>query len=181
MANYVTFYGQLPLWSAQNERYPTMVYYRSMKLIRRLFMVLGVLFFIQLIGIGYVVIADPFNLRPLALMVWQASRVAAPAASTPVGSESDTAASDSAVSSATQSGTTAPSAQATASEATGINADQAKALQSVGLDASALAAITPAQEACFVGILGATRVAEIKAGAVPTASEFFSVRNCLST
>lgn len=152
-----------------------------MKLIRRFFMVLGVLFFIQLIGIGYVVIADPFNLRPLALMVWQASRVAAPVAPTPVGSESDTSASDAAVSSETQSGGTAPAAQAAARETTAINADQAKALQSVGLDASAIAAITPAQEACFVSILGAARVAEIKAGAVPTASEFFSVRSCLST
>ncbi len=53
---------------------------------------------------------------------------------------------------------------------------QAQALDSVGISASA---ISEEQEACFVRVLGQTRVDEVKAGAIPTAAEFFSARGCL--
>lgn len=142
-------------------------------------MFLGVLFFIQVIGLGYLIIADPFHVRPLVLMMWQASSVhtngtvgaleTSGTAPLPAG---DSSGGESSV-------VTTPETSASITPAAAINADQAKALQSVGLSADAIANITPAQEACFVSILGATRVNEVKAGAVPTASEFFSVRSCL--
>jgi hypothetical protein len=144
-------------------------------------MVLGVLFFIQLVGLGYLVVADPFNLRPLAVMLWQASSTKTAAV--------DTGSSIPATETTVQGTSTEPvdpSADKTSEvvvptvpQPTAVNSAQAKALQSVGLDTSAIANITPAQESCFVSILGAVRVGDIKAGAVPTAGEFFSVRSCL--
>jgi hypothetical protein len=150
-------------------------------IIRRFFMVLGVLFFIQLVGLGYLVVADPFNLRPLAVMLWQASGTKTAAV--------DTGSSIPATETTLQGTSTEPVdppadktsevAVPAAVQPTLVNSAQAKALQSVGVDASAIENITPAQESCFVGILGAARVGAIKAGAVPTATEFFSVRGCL--
>ena len=149
-------------------------------MIRRFFMVLGVLFFIQLVGVGYLVIADPFNLRPLVSLVWQASGVKTAlvnsADSVSTGAVDSPAGSTQSVDVPTS---TVSEEAVPATKTATVNSEQTKALQSVGLDASAIADITPAQESCFVSILGAVRVGEIKAGAVPTTSEFFSVRSCL--
>lgn len=61
-----------------------------------------------------------------------------------------------------------------------LNDKQEKALETFGIDpATVPSSITPAQEACFVKILGQTRVNEIKAGDTPTATEFFQAKSCI--
>jgi hypothetical protein len=64
----------------------------------------------------------------------------------------------------------------------GLSDSQKKALEAVGVNPATLpspSSITPAQEACFTSKLGATRVAEIKAGASPTAVEIFTAKACI--
>lgn len=57
---------------------------------------------------------------------------------------------------------------------------QEKALQTIGVDpANVPSSFTPEQEACFVAILGESRVAEIKAGSTPTPAEYFEAKSCL--
>jgi hypothetical protein len=61
-----------------------------------------------------------------------------------------------------------------------LSPSQEKALSTFGIDpASVPSSVTPEQEACFTEKLGAERVAEIKAGGVPTVTEFFEARDCI--
>ncbi len=77
-------------------------------------------------------------------------------------------------------GGSAPSAAAPTGTTPKLNAAQADALRAVGIDPAKLpTTITPAQEGCFTSILGAARVAEIKAGRAPTTEEIFAARTCL--
>ena len=132
------------------------------------FAVLGFIFFWIIIGVIYFVVADPFNLRPLIQMLWQET--------SPASVPSDRT--DSSISPTKESETTTAT-EAAVTPPAGPNAAQIKALDAVGIDPGAAVSITPNQEVCFVGILGQGRVNDIKAGAVPTASEFFAVRGCL--
>ena len=57
---------------------------------------------------------------------------------------------------------------------------QEKALRTIGIDPTSIpSSFTPEQEACFVRILGESRVAEIKAGSTPTPAEYFQAKSCL--
>lgn len=150
-------------------------------LIRGFFVTLGIIFFCGIVTGSYFIIADPYNIRPMVQLLWKASHssvttVGQPTSDTPVTTDV-TAHSSSSVVSESQSSSGA--AEAEVVPAITVNAAQAEALKSIGLDPSFISTITPAQESCFVTILGAARVASIKAGAVPSASEFFSVRSCL--
>ena len=61
-----------------------------------------------------------------------------------------------------------------------LNESQEKALETFGIDPAAVPSqITPEQEACFIEKLGSARVEEIKAGDSPTATEFFTARDCI--
>jgi hypothetical protein len=60
-----------------------------------------------------------------------------------------------------------------------VSAQQAEALESVGIAPSAALNFTSAEQACFEATLGAARVAEIKAGAVPTMAEFAVASACV--
>jgi hypothetical protein len=61
-----------------------------------------------------------------------------------------------------------------------LTESQEKTLETFGIDpASIPSEITPEQEACFEAKLGEARVAEIKAGDSPTATEYFKARDCL--
>lgn len=61
-----------------------------------------------------------------------------------------------------------------------ISPSQKKALETFGIDPKTLpTSLTPIQEACFIKILGEARVSQIKAGDVPTPSEFLSAKSCL--
>ncbi len=60
-----------------------------------------------------------------------------------------------------------------------LSAEQESALRAFGMDPASLpTSITPEMEACFTSALGASRVAEIKGGASPSASEFFKAKSC---
>jgi len=144
------------------------------KFILWFFAVLGFIFFWIIVGVIYFVVADPFNLRPLVNMMWQASE-SVPEFVTPTDSDTqlNTSPTDQ---SAVESSQTPANAPETTS---GPNAAQTKALDSVGIDSTAAMSITPDQEACFVDVLGQARVNQVKAGAVPTAGEFFSARGCI--
>lgn len=75
----------------------------------------------------------------------------------------------------------APSASESAGDRNpALSPSQEAALDSIGVDpASVPSSITPEQEECFVEVLGAARVEEIKSGDTPTAIEFFRARECL--
>jgi hypothetical protein len=127
-----------------------------------LFVSMGALFLLQLIALAYFFVVDPYNLKPILF-------------------SSDTPSSTGPVSvnQMSDSGAEQSTEEAVATEDSGVTAAQVEAMNSVGLDASAAQSFTPEQIACFEAILGASRVAEIKAGAVPTMGEFYSVRGCM--
>lgn len=127
----------------------------------KLFLGLGVIFFILILVGTYFFIADPYNLKPLLFgspAKTQTTKVVAPE-------------------SKTTSTTTATKA------ATGgfqLSAAQKQALVSFGIDpATVPSSISATQETCFVSVLGEARVSEIKAGAVPSAFEFFKAKTCI--
>lgn len=61
-----------------------------------------------------------------------------------------------------------------------LNESQEQALETFGIDpAEVPSEISPEQEACFEAELGEERVAEIKAGDSPTATELFKAKSCL--
>lgn len=132
------------------------------------FAVLGFIFFWIIVGVIYFIVADPFNLRPVIKMLWQETS-----------SEAASIEDISASTNETEPVGNTVSADGTATKTGGPTAEQSAALKSVGLGANAAASVTPEQEACFVKILGQARVDAVKAGAIPSASEFFSVRGCM--
>jgi hypothetical protein len=160
-----------------------MIYFGMViKILVRFFAVLGVIFFFILLGLGYVIVADPFHLRPLVSLLLapppsSGGAVVSPPAregylpSTPVdpedvqGTDDVTSISDSVTPPMPASPNSVP-----------VTSAQAEALESVGLTA---AAISPEQEACFVSILGQARVDEVKAGTIPSAAEFVRASGCL--
>lgn len=132
------------------------------KLIVGFFAVLGFIFFCILLVLAYLIIADPFNLRPLVTLLLESQ-------SSPVTQE---------VSPTTEVSqpSVSPGTEAVPAAGVPVTSEQAEALESVGLTPSSISAD---QEACFVRILGQERVDAVKAGDVPSASEFFSARECL--
>lgn len=139
------------------------------RIIRLFFMGMGVTFTLLLCGLGYVVVADPFHVRPLFSLFLPSSK----------GVLTEPMTTDTSASAPTIAASSTAAAPA-ATPSSGPTTAQRDAMQAVGINPrSAISNITPTQMACFVNILGSARVAEIKAGAVPTSAEFFSVRSCL--
>lgn len=127
------------------------------------FVTLGVIFFILILLAGYFFITDPLNLKPLFF-----------------GGEETTMPTRVGEAPVTPSDTVPTPSTTSAQGNPALNASQAVALETFGIDPAALPSeITPEQEACFTAELGAERVAEIKAGATPTAGEIFAARGCL--
>lgn len=61
-----------------------------------------------------------------------------------------------------------------------LSAAQKQALIAVGIDPGKVpSSIDANQEACFEAALGEARVGEIKAGAVPSATEFLKAKSCI--
>lgn len=133
-----------------------------MKLIYRFFVVLGMLFFLILVGLGYFIIVDPLNIRPVVMGLYNSEGVE-------VGSDANT------VTGSVQAGSDVPGVN------TGIMTDQQEqALQAVGISPEVVPTqFTPEQIECFIGILGEERVNDIKAGDTPTATEFFQAKDCI--
>lgn len=132
------------------------MWYAVKKLVRIFFFTLGVIFFL-LIGAGtYLWYADPFELRPLVeALLSDAKGIATEVrdgVEEKVGEDKG------------------PS----------LNAVQERALEAVGIDPAKIpATMTPEQEACFTEKLGAARVAEIRAGASPSATDLLKARSCV--
>lgn len=137
-------------------------YTRGMKKFFNIFfVVLGVLFLLELLMIAYFFIVDPWNIKPFIFPDKSAS--------------SERVITEQGMQESDVSGT-----QAETSASTGVTPAQAKALETVGIDPKAVAqSFTPEQIVCFEAILGAERVVEIKGGAVPSFSEYNSVKGCL--
>ncbi len=128
------------------------------------FIILGVIFFLILMAIAYLFIADPFNLKPFIFNNGQSSPVV-----------EETKASDK----VTEIESTNSSAAAEA-KPSNLSPAQAGALEAVGIDpATVPQSFTEAQLTCFETILGAKRVSEIKAGATPTIPEFYAAKGCI--
>lgn len=124
------------------------------------FMTLGVIFFILILCGVYVYLADPFNVRSL----FTGSTVTV-ATTTESGKEVVPVTTESA---------------AVTDKHPALSSEQETALESLGVDpASIPRSVSPEQEACFEQVLGVTRVAEIKAGSVPSVVEVLSARDCL--
>lgn len=121
------------------------------KLLTYFFVILGVVFFVLLLALGYLWFADPFNIRPL---------IATLSTSTPVMTQ--------------QEGQTNETDKHPA-----LSEDQEQALESIGIDPEALpTTITPEMEKCFTSTLGQARVAEIKEGSTPTPVEVLKTKEC---
>jgi hypothetical protein len=137
-----------------------------MKWIYRFFMGLGIIFFLLLVGLGYFLIVDPWNLRPLYSSVY--SGLTSTSTDGAQGSKNNPA----------------PNGEVGSPEATQsdsrVSNEQAQALQSVGLDSSNVPTkFTDEQKDCFIRILGQERVNAIVAGDTPTPAEFYSAKECL--
>ncbi len=61
-----------------------------------------------------------------------------------------------------------------------LNTEQEKTLTSIGIDPATLPTqISPEQEQCFIAALGIEKVNAIKAGQVPDAMDIFKARDCV--
>ena len=126
------------------------------------FVVLGIVFLCILIFLAYFWFTDPLNIKPFIFNE-----------GAPVGQE-ESSATNSTAEVGTSPGNT------TTEAAVEITPAQEAALNAVGLSSEAIPqSFTPAQLACFEGVFGKARVAEIKAGAAPTFAEFSSGQKCL--
>lgn len=132
-----------------------------MKFIFKFFVVLGVIFFCLLLALGYFIVADPYNLRPLFFSMYESSK------------QNDESATAVPTSNQTTDGEPSGNAQ-------NVSDGQAQALEAMGMDASSVPAqFTPEQIKCFVGVLGQSRVDAIVAGATPTPTEYFQAKGCM--
>jgi|SRR3989344_2632714 len=121
------------------------------KIFQIFFMTLGVIFFILIIASVYFYVADPFEIKPLIKILTGQS--------TPAKNQTS---------------------DATTDKNPVLSPAQEKALEKIGIDPAALPSeITPAMEQCFYAKLGDKRANEIKAGAEPTAADYFAARSCL--
>ena len=131
------------------------------KILTQIFVALGIIFLILIIGAGYMFVADPLGMK--------LNSIGEKSYSTQ--STNDSA--------DTSSGTNNSGAQA---ESTGftLTASQKSTLQTFGIDPNSLPSTLSAEQvACFEARLGVSRVAEIKAGASPGMAEFFKARSCI--
>ena len=135
-----------------------------------IFVTLGVIFFTLIIIGVYFFVTDPYNLKPL---IFGTGAVTIPSQTAP----KDTSAS------APESEAKSATAAAPDNTTLGgfqLSAAQKQALVSLGIDPAAVpSTINSEQETCFVAVLGASRVGEIKAGAVPNALEFAKAKSCI--
>ncbi len=150
------------------------------RIIQWFLMTLGFIFFVLLIGLVYVFVVDPFELRPLfsgganQLVSQDVESLESSGVVEAEGGDDQSNQSATAAALETSTDTTHEPAGPALSPA------QRSALELVGIDPETLPrTITPEQEQCFVAVIGATRVDAIKAGDAPTPLEIFAGRRCL--
>ena len=123
------------------------------------FITLGVMLVLIVGAVTYFIIADPLNIKPMLF------------GSSASGLQAQTGATD--------AGTTVDTSPAT-NESFTLSDAQKEALRGFGIDpASVPSTVTSVQVACFEEHLGADRVAEIRAGGVPSAFELLKVKACI--
>ncbi len=130
------------------------------QILTNIFVTLGVLFLIFIIFSIVFIATDPFNLKP---MIFGSSATGATYSNRP----------------ANNTGEATADGQAAGGEFY-LSDQQKQALISFGIDPSVVpSTINAEQEACFVSVLGEARVAQVKAGAVPSAMEFYKAKACI--
>ncbi len=137
------------------------------------FAALGFIFLIILIWLSYFIIADPYNLKPLLLGSQQSYTETR---STDSDESSQNASEEVSAETGTESDSTSTNTRATFN----LSPAQKEALINLGISPESVPdSISVEQEQCFVNVLGESRVAEIRAGAVPGAIEFFKAKSCI--
>ncbi len=138
------------------------------QLFTQIFVSLGVIFLLLILFAIYFFVADPYELKPL---IFGSS---APTFQSNIDSTTGSVGTEG------ESEVTSPQTDTTASGGFALSEAQKQALVSFGIDpASVPASVSIEQEACFVAALGESRVAEVKAGAVPNALEFYKAKGCI--
>ena len=128
-----------------------------------LFVFMGVLFFLQLIALSYFYIVDPLNIKPFIFGAENKEE-----ATSIKNSQNDTE-----VRAEAQAGMEAL-------PVSNLSPAQERALNLVGIEPEEIPqSFTEEQLRCFVGVLGEARVNEIKAGAIPTMSEYYQGKDCI--
>lgn len=126
------------------------------KIIKGLLITLGIIFILVLIIIGYIWIADPFNIKAIT------GTDISPASVIKVITNKNTVPVDN------------------IDKNPLLNEDQEARLESIGIDPSDLPSeITPEMQKCFVEKLGEQRATEIIQGAAPTTMDFLKANDCL--
>jgi hypothetical protein len=140
-------------------------------ILTQIFVTLGVIFLICIVVGAYFFVSDPLNLKPLifgtTVSVQREAKNPPATTGSLTGTVTETSAEGTRERVQTEGGFTLSPAQKQALVAFGI--DPATVPSSMSLE----------QETCFVGVLGEARVGEIKAGAVPSAIEFFKAKGCI--
>ncbi len=133
------------------------------------FMVLGVIFFIIILVGIYFFIVDPLNIKPLIFNQKEQQECDYIDADCLPGDTSMMKDIDA-----------KPSSIIPGGKNPNLSPTQEKALESVGIEPENVStSFTPEQITCFEKILGQERVAEIKAGDTPTATEFYKAKGCI--
>lgn len=128
-----------------------------------LFVFMGVLFLLQLIALGYFYVVDPLNIKPFIFDNEKKAEV-----TSIKNSQNDTE-----VQAEAQAGMEAL-------PVSNLSPAQERALNLVGIEPEAIPqSFTEEQLGCFIGVLGEARVNEIKAGAIPTMSEYYQGKDCI--
>ncbi|MCA9359527.1 hypothetical protein H6781_01660 [Candidatus Nomurabacteria bacterium] len=128
------------------------------KFLNIFFVTLGVIFFGIILLAIYFYIADPLNLKPIIFADKVIREVTEDTVLSEVGEASEEVDKNPALSDG-----------------------QEKLLETVGIDPALVPSqISAEQESCFVEVLGAGRVQEIKDGDTPTVTEFFKAKECLN-
>ncbi len=133
------------------------------KILTYFFVVLGVIFFILIVGVAYLWFADPFGVRPLIEIALSPSSQ-----------------NESVLLEGENTGTS--TGEVSQDKNPALSPTQEQALEKIGIDPAKLpSSITPEMEKCFIEKLGILRVGEIKNGATPTPTEVFSTLPCVSS
>jgi len=121
-----------------------------MKILKTIFIILGVIFLIFIIAIVLFFIFDPFNMKPVLVNSFSGIKINSPASSETVDKHPL------------------------------LNEDQERMLETLGVDVENLPTqITPEMEKCLTEALGAERVKEIIGGVSPNPIDFLKAKNCL--
>ncbi len=140
------------------------------------FVVMGVIFTILIVIGIYLFITDPWNIKPI--LFGGSTGMSIPKQQVQKATPVTTTESSGATTSTEMAD--AKTHSLTTDSSFTLSDKQKQALVSFGIDPVVVpSTISPEVEACFVVNLGASRVAEIKAGAVPGAIEFFKAKSCI--